>query len=60
MRTKVVSFFIFLQDLSKQGKKSKKLRPKMIKNCLKGDGPALKRSQSLQLKKSHNLLLNVF
>ena len=41
MRTKVVSFFIFFQELSNK-KKIKTLRPKMTKIASRGGGPALK------------------
>ena len=40
MRTKVVSFFIFFQDLSNKQKKIKKLRPKMAKIASGGGGGA--------------------
>ena len=43
MRTKVVSFFIFFQELSNQ-KKIKALRPKMTKIALRGGGSCLKNS----------------
>ena len=49
MRTKVVSFFIFFQELSNK-KKIKALRPKMTKIASRG-GPALKWSLSQKITK---------
>ena len=46
MRTKVVSFFIFFQELSNK-KKVKALRPKMTKIASSG-GPALRQDPPLE------------
>ena len=57
MRTKVVSFFIFFQDLSNK-KKFKKLRPKMTKitsrgSCLKFISPS-----TIELSETANFVYN--